>query len=174
VSPIRSGSFPPIWHRRCTAYGKEFGQKKSTQNEISSGYLIREVSEISIWVDFFRLKFLPFLGDHHGCTGGKYRFGKYFTQPEKSGPTGGVFFDQLSHPCPAACVSFFRNRFAIPVHPCCPPKKGNNIGQKKSTHAEKIPIRVTVRVSFFDPETCHFPDIPNGENGALRESLTVA
>ena len=40
---------------------------------------------------------LPFLGDHGGGTGTEDRFGKYFTQPEKSCPIGGVFFNQLSH-----------------------------------------------------------------------------
>jgi hypothetical protein len=97
----------------------------------------------------------------------------FHTAREKWSDRRGVFRPTFA-PCPAACVRFFRNRFAMPVHPCCPPKKGNNFGQKKSSHAEKIPIRVTVRVSFFDPETCHFPDIPNGENGALCELLTVA
>jgi hypothetical protein len=38
VSPIRMGSFAPIRHPRCTLYGKEIGQKKSTQNEISASF----------------------------------------------------------------------------------------------------------------------------------------
>jgi hypothetical protein len=53
--------------------------------------------EISIWVDFFWPKFLPFLGEQGGGTGTEDRFGKYFTQPEKSCPTRGVFFDRLLH-----------------------------------------------------------------------------
>jgi hypothetical protein len=35
VSPIRMGSFAPIRHRRCTMYGKEIGQIKSTHVEFS-------------------------------------------------------------------------------------------------------------------------------------------
>src|ERR1700677_2458071 len=37
---------------------------------------------------------------------------------------------------PSACVSPFQKRFAVPIPPCWPPKKGNNFGQKKSTHPE--------------------------------------
>jgi hypothetical protein len=29
VGPVRTGSFAPIWHRRCTTWGRGFGQSKS-------------------------------------------------------------------------------------------------------------------------------------------------
>jgi hypothetical protein len=82
-SPGTAPHVHPIWKRNRS-------EKVKTERDFRE-FPIREASEISIWLDFFRPKFLPFLGDHHGCTGGKDRFGKYFTQPDKSGPTGGCF-----------------------------------------------------------------------------------
>src|ERR1700677_1905945 len=47
VSPIRTGSFHPIRHPRCTIYGKGTGQKKSTHHEISEGIRVRQLAENS-------------------------------------------------------------------------------------------------------------------------------
>ena len=117
----------PIWKRSRS-------EKVNTERDFCE-VPIRKVSEISIWVDFFRPKFLPFLGDHHGCTGGKERSGKYPTQPEKSGPTGGVFHPLLA-PRFSACVSPFQKRFFPWIYPQWPSTNSSNFNGKKLTHAE--------------------------------------
>jgi hypothetical protein len=97
----------PIWKRIRS-------EKVNTERDFR-GFPTREVSEISIWDDFFRPKFLPLLGDHHGCTGGKDRFGKYLTQPEKSGPTGGCFSPTFLTTVLGVCESFPKAVFSMDI-----------------------------------------------------------
>jgi hypothetical protein len=68
-----------------------------------------------MWVDFFRPKFLPFLGDHDACTGEKDRFGKYSTQTEKSGPTGGGFSPTFGTTVLGVCESFPKAVFSMDI-----------------------------------------------------------
>ena len=71
VSRIRMGSFEPIRHRMCTAYGKEVGQKKSTQNEISAGFRLGKSRKSRSGFTFFDRSFCLFWETTMGARGEK-------------------------------------------------------------------------------------------------------